>query len=145
MAHITVPDESTKTTFIVTTSQSIFSIPWTLFDKTDIQITVGGVALTQGDFTFAPNSDFEGGFNGGQVTLNTPVSSTTVIIWRKIIVMRTEDFGAGPVSARDRNTALDRLTAMIQDARRDIGIVSASGSANNIYWGDPSNNLTWGV
>jgi hypothetical protein len=128
MAHITVPDESTKTTFIVTTSQSIFSIPWTLFDKTDIQITVGGVALTQGDFTFAPNTDFEGGFNGGQVTLNTPVSSTTVVIYRKIITARTEDFGAGPVSARDRNTALDRLTAMAQDARRDIDSGSTGGA-----------------
>jgi hypothetical protein len=133
MAHITVPDESTRTTFIVTTSQSIFSIPWTLFDKTDIQITVGGVALTQGDFTFAPNTDFEGGFNGGQVTLNAPVSSTTVVIYRKIITARTEDFGAGPVSARDRNTALDRLTAMAQDARRDIdsgGTGGAGGTTN---------------
>jgi len=118
MAHITVPDESTVTTFAVTASQSVFSIPWTCFDKTDIGIFVNGVALLQTDFTFVGNPGTEGGFDGATITLNVAVSSSTVIIYRAIVVQRTEDFGAGPVSSRDRNTALDRLTAMIQDQDR---------------------------
>lgn len=118
MAHITVPDESTVTTFVVTTAQSVFSVPWTCFDKTDISILVNGVALLQTDFTFVGNPGAEGGFDGATITLNVAVSSSTVIIYRAIIVQRTEDFGAGPVSSRDRNTALDRLTAMMQDQDR---------------------------
>ena len=118
MAHITVPDESTVTTFAVTTAQSVFSVPWTCFDKTDIQVLVNGVLLAQTGFTFVGNPGAEGGFDGATITLNTAVSNTTVTIYRDIIVQRTDDFGAGPVSSRDRNTALDRLTAMIQDTKR---------------------------
>lgn len=153
MAHITVPDESTVTTFAVTASQSVFSIPWTCFAKTDIQVLVGGAALLQTDFTFVGNPGTEGGFDGATITLNTPVSSITVIIYRAIIVQRTEDFGAGPVSSRDRNTALDRLTAMIQDQDRrndeslrvPVGetvpaIPSASERANKVLGFDVSGN-----
>jgi hypothetical protein len=118
MAHITVPDESTVTNFVVTTAQSVFSFPWTCFDKTDIQVLVGASLLLQSDFTFVGNPGTEGGFDGGTVTLVAAVSNVTVTIYRDIIVQRTDDFGAGPVSSRDRNTALDRLTAMVQDAKR---------------------------
>ena len=118
MSHITVPDESTVTTFVVTTAQSVFSFPWTCFDKTDIQVLVGASLLLQSDFTFVGNPGTEGGFDGGTVTLVAAVSNVTVTIYRDIIVQRTDDFGAGPVSSRDRNTALDRLTAMVQDAKR---------------------------
>ena len=118
MSHITVPDESTVTTFVVTTAQSVFSFPWTCFDKTDIQVLVGASLLLQSDFTFVGNPGTEGGFDGGTVTLVAAVSNVTVTIYRDIIVQRTDDFGAGPVSSRDRNTALDRLTAMVQDTKR---------------------------
>jgi hypothetical protein len=119
MAHITVPDEPTVTTFNVAAPQTVFSVPWTCFDKTDIQVKVGAVVLEQTDFTFTGNPGTEGGFDGATITLNTAASATTVVIWRSIIVQRTEDFGPGPVSSRDRNTALDRLTAMIQDGLRE--------------------------
>lgn len=119
MAHITVPDEPTATTFTVTTAQSVFAVTWTCFAKADIRVRVGSTELTQADFTFTGNPGTEGGFDGATITLNTTVSSTTVVIWRDIPVARTEDFGPGPVSSRDRNTALDRLTGMIQDRERE--------------------------
>jgi hypothetical protein len=118
MAHITVPDESTVTNYTVTSAQSVFSVPWTCFDKTDIQVLVGASLLLQSDFSFAGNPGTEGGFDGATITLVAAVSNTTVTIYRDIIVKRTDDFGVGPVSSRDRNTALDRVTAMIQDVKR---------------------------
>lgn len=118
MPHITVPDESTVTTYTVTSAQSVFSVPWTCFDKTDIQVLVGSSLLAQSAFSFVGNPGTEGGFDGATITLLSAVSNTTVTIYRDIIVQRTEDFGVGPVSSRDRNTALDRLTAMIQDTKR---------------------------
>jgi hypothetical protein len=118
-AHVTVPDQATVTTYSVTTSQSVFSFPWTVFAKADIRIRVGSTELAQSAFTFTGTPGTEGGFAGGTVTLNTAVSSTTVRIWRQVIPARTGDFGAGPVATRDLNTELDRLTAMNQDAKRD--------------------------
>ena len=117
--HVTVPDQPTYTEFVVTVSQSDFQIPWTCFSKADINVLVDGVALTQSQFTFIGNSGTEGGYEGGVVTLNTAVSNKSVLIYRSIVVERTDDFGAGPVTSRDRNTAIDRIIAMMQDRKFD--------------------------
>lgn len=117
--HVTVPDQPTYTEFVVTVSQSDFQIPWTCFSKADINVLVDGVALTQSQFTFTGNTGTEGGYEGGVVHLNTAVSNKDVLIYRSIVVERTDDFGAGPVTSRDRNTSLDRIIAMMQDRKFD--------------------------
>ena len=115
--HIKIPDEPTLTHFAPTDPQSVFQIPWPCFDKADIRVVVDDVEANQGEFSFTGNSGTEGGFDGATITFNQPVEDCDVYIYRNIPLERTDDFGAGPLSSRDRNTLYDRFMAMLQDRR----------------------------
>lgn len=124
MAKITIPDEPTIATFTVTTSNDTFPIDFAIFAKADLRVMVGMTELEQGDFLFDGALLEGGGYQGGTVTLNTPVASTTVRIWRDLLPQRSENFGAVtsvPVAAVD--LALSRQMAVSQDIKRDQEVV----------------------
>lgn len=118
MTHITVPDQTPSADFAVTSPQSSFAISFTVFDKTDLRVTVNSVEVEQADFDFFGTLGFEGGYPGGIVTFGSSVSNSVVRIWSEMPPARTNDFleGAG-LPARSINTELDRLTARARDIR----------------------------
>lgn len=118
MTHITVPDETPSADFTVTSAEDTFAITWTVFDQTDLRVTVNGGELLQSEFAFTGTPGYEGGYPGGDVVLNTPVSSSEVRIWSEMPPARVNDFLEGTgVPARSINTELDRLTARMRDVR----------------------------
>lgn len=124
MAKITIPDEPTIATFTVTASNDTFPIDFAIFAKADLRVMVGMTELAQGDFLFDGTLLEGGGYQGGTITLNTPVASTTVRIWRDLLPQRSENFGAVnsvPVAAVD--LALSRQMAVSQDIKRDQEVV----------------------
>lgn len=116
--HITVPDQTPFISYTVTGSTSAFRIEWTLFDKTDLRVVVGGAELEQGDFEITGDTGYEGGYPGATVTLDSAVANTTVRIWSEMPPVRINDFTeGGGFPARALNTELDRATARLRDMR----------------------------
>ncbi len=119
MARLTIPDEQTFATFTVTTSTSAFPITFSLFAKADLRVQVNGVALDQSAFTFTGTLLEGGGYDGGTVTL-TDAAVGTVAIFRDVRPQRTSNFApAASTPAQVVDAAFNRLTANVQDQRRD--------------------------
>lgn len=116
MTHVTVPDKDTRKIYVVTTAEDTFTIPFTFYSEDDIRVYVNGTE-TQ-DFTVNGNAGTDGGFEGGEAVLDTPVSNTTVVVQLDLPVERTADF---PTSADFQitalNTQIDKLTSMVQQQR----------------------------
>lgn len=118
MTHITVPDDDPFVEFAVVGSTSDFAFTFAYFDATDLRVTVNSVELAQADFTVVGTTGYEGGYPGGTVTLDTPVTNSTVRIWSEIPPARTRDFLEGTGFPSEAvNTELDRLTARGRDVR----------------------------
>ena len=117
MARLTIPDEATSITYTVTTSQSVFNVPFSLVDgKADLVIAVGGTTLSQTDFEFSGTLLEGGGYDGGTVTLDVAVENTTVTIRREVAIVRTTNFApSATVPVRTVDMALNRVTAVQQD------------------------------
>lgn len=116
--HITVPDQTPSVDFAVVGSTAAFAFAFTYFDPTDLRVTVNSVELLQSAFSVVGTAGYEGGYPGGTVTLNTPVTNSAVRIWSEAPPARVNDFleGAG-LPARSLNTELDKLTARARDVR----------------------------
>lgn len=128
MVQLIIPDEATSQTYTVTSAQSVFPFTFAVFTKADLHFKVGSTELLQSDFTLTGTLLDGGGYQGGTITLNTPVSGVTCQVWRETLTARTTNFTpAGQVPVRDMDVALNRLVAMAQDQRRDI--ISAGGGA----------------
>lgn len=116
MARLTIPDQQTHAAFTVGAAQSVFPIAFSLFAKADLHVSVSGAELSQADFTFSGTLLDGGGYAGGTVTLNTAVTSKTVIIWRDVARARASNFApANTVPVGSIDQALNRLTAGLQD------------------------------
>jgi len=131
MASLTVPDEVTFATFTVVTSTSAFPISFAVFEKANLTVLVDGGALTQSDFSFAGTLLDGGGYQGGTVTLNTPVSGVVVRIERNIAPARASNYSpSASVPVRSIDQALNRQMAVTQDLTRKVedqtGALSAS-------------------
>jgi len=123
MAHVTVPNLPRYTSFSVgsTATTGPFAFSFTVFDKSDLRVSVDGTELGSGDFTFAGTAGYEGGFPGGSISLISSVSNAEVKIWADTLALRTDDIIPGnPNQVRDINTTLDRLTVQAQELRRDM-------------------------
>lgn len=126
MARLTIPDEATVATFAVTTTQSVFPFSFAIFEKADLRVDVGGVEVLAAGFTLAGTLLEGGGYQGGTVTLNTPVAGTTATIFRNIRPERAEDFGSvTSVPVRTVDTALKRQMAISQDLDRRSALVES--------------------
>ncbi len=144
MARLSIPDEQTFATFTVTTSTTVFPITFSLFAKADLSVIANGTVLAQSAFSFTGTLLDGGGYDGGTVTLNTAVTTGTVIIRRDVTPARTTNFAPAastPVGAVD--LALNRLTANMQDVRRDAAraLKMPLGSTPEDVVGDPANKF----
>jgi hypothetical protein len=120
MANLTIPDEDTYTSFSVTAADAgPFPFTFSIFAKADLRVSIDGAELGQEDFTFS-GTLIDSGYDGGSITLNEEVEDCEVLIWRDIAPVRTTDFApAANIPVKDIDAELDRLTAIIQDAKRD--------------------------
>lgn len=125
MSHITIPESYAPVTFVIggTPSTGPFTIPSTFrfFNTDDIRLKYDDTELENGvDFTVTPSTTYEGGYDGGTITLASPLSNLTLVCWRDIPVARTTDFpNAGAFDITALNTQLDKHTAMLQERRRE--------------------------
>lgn len=121
MANLPIPDEQTFAEFNVSTADTgPFYFTFSIFQKADLRVSIDGVEIAQDEFSFT-GTLLSSGYKGGAVTLNDEVEDCTVIIWRDIAPVRTTDFApAANVRVEDIDAELDRLTAIIQDAKRDL-------------------------
>ncbi|MCA1831228.1 MAG: hypothetical protein LC750_00510 [Actinobacteria bacterium] len=128
MAHITIEDNEPTRTYSVGASRSEFEYPFPFFNNSDLIVTVGGVTLTlDEDYTVTGTTGSTGGYPSGVVTLDTAVSSTTVVIDRVLPIERTVDFQeSGPLDFRALNTQLDKGIAIDQQLRAGLAEVETT-------------------
>lgn len=130
MAQLVIPSQETSQTFTVTSSQSVFPISFALFSKADLNVLVGGFALMQSEFTFSGTLLDGGGYQGGTVTLNVAVASTTVEIERRVVIARAENYApANFVPVRTVDMALNRQMAISQDLARRTDLANSTSIA----------------
>lgn len=126
MAHIKVPEQTPKISYAVTTpEEDTFNINFVIFesDGSDIDVFDLDVLLSPALYVITPVPGTEGGFIGGTLVLNVPVTDTTIVIVRNIVLERTTDFPtAGPFNINALNTELDRMAGMIQQIREAAAV-----------------------
>lgn len=125
MPKLTIPDEETIATFTVTTANDTFPFDFAVFTKADLRVRVGAdTELDQADFLLNGTLLEGGGYQGGTVILNTPISATTLRIWRSCTPQRSENFGAvTAVAIAAVDLALSRQMAVSQDLKRDQAVI----------------------
>lgn len=120
MPNLPIPDETTWIKYDAQSSAGPFSFTFSIFAKADLRVKVGDVELTQSDFTFS-GTLIDTGYDGGSITLNTAAVNQDVLIWRDVAPARTSDFApASSIPVVNLDAAFDRLTANVQDLRRDV-------------------------
>ena len=121
--HITIQNQPAQVYYTVgATPDDEFEIPFVFFDEEDILYYKDNIRQTSG-FSVTGNPGNEGGFDGGTLNLDTPVSNVDVAIIRNVEVQRTTDFPiAGPFNINQLNTDLDRIFAIVQELEDELGI-----------------------
>ena len=141
MVQLIIPAEATSQTYVVGSLQTAFPFSFAVFAKADLHFAVGGVELLQTDFTLAGTLLSGGGYQGGTVNLNVGVSGVTCVLFRETASVRTSNFNPSPtVPVRDIDVALNRLTAIVQDNKRDqptgglvvSGVASVAGRTGTV-------------
>lgn len=126
MARLTIPDEATSADFTVTTEQSVFPFSFAIFEKADLRVTANGLNVDQSAFTFAGTRLEGGGYQGGAITLNTPVTSGTVRVWRRIKPVRPSNFASqASVPVRSVDMEFNKVVAQQQDVMLALEDVEA--------------------
>jgi len=128
MTHLTIPDQEATVTYSAATGSGPYNVTFPITSSLDLRVAVGGVELASSAFTFTPTTVVTGGYQAGYITLATAAAAEDVVVWRDIPLIRDDDFANGPLPMDALNTALDRLTAQVQDARnvRNMGGVTPS-------------------
>ncbi|MDA7765978.1 tail fiber domain-containing protein [Alphaproteobacteria bacterium] len=134
MATISIADNDARIQHSIgsggnTANSTTFTIDFPFFALDDINVIItnsSGVDTTltrgSGANTFAVSGTaVDDGFSGGNVTLGSVYTSSTVTIFRDIPVTRTTDFAtSGPFNIASLNTELDRIIAIEQELETDI-------------------------
>jgi hypothetical protein len=129
MATISIADNDARVQHSIgsggnTANSTTFTIDFPFFALDDINVIItnsSGVDTTltrgSGANTFAVSGTaVDDGFSGGNVTLGSVYTSSTVTIFRDIPVTRTTDFAtSGPFNIASLNTELDRIIAIEQE------------------------------
>jgi hypothetical protein len=129
MATISIADNDARIQHSIgsggnTANSTTFTIDFPFFALDDINVIItnsSGVDTTltrgSGANTFAvAGTAVDDGFSGGNVTLGSVYTSSTVTIFRDIPVTRTTDFAtSGPFNIASLNTELDRIIAIEQE------------------------------
>jgi len=117
MTHLTIPDQTPLVTYAAATGIGPYNVTFPITDEDDLRVAVDGVELAAAAFSFTPTTVATGGYQAGYITLSVAAAAQDVVLWRDIPLSRTDDFANGPLDMSALNTALDRLTAQVQDAR----------------------------
>ena len=149
MATISIADNDARIQHSIggggnTANSTQFTIDFPFFALDDINVTItnsSGVdtVLTRGtgSNTFAvTGTAVDDGFSGGNITLGSVYTSSTVTISRDIPIVRTSDFAtSGPFNISSLNTELDKVYAVMQqlETKNDRALTMAeSDDANEI-------------
>lgn len=113
---IRIGDVAPRVQYVGDGTRTDFDFPFAIFDAADLEVRVGAVALAGG---FAVS----GTTQGGTVTLAAPpASGETVTLRRRVRVERSTSFqDNGLLRARTLNDELDRLIAVLQEQREELG------------------------
>ena len=135
MATISIADNDARIQHSIgsggnTANSTQFTIDFPFFALDDINVIITNSAGTDttltrgtgaGTFTVTGTA-VDDGFSGGNITLGSVYTSSTVTIFRDIPVTRTTDFAtSGPFNIASLNTELDRIIAIEQELETDIG------------------------
>jgi len=127
-----------------TANSTQFTIDFPFFSLDDINVIItnsSGVDTTltrgTGSNTFAvTGTAVDDGFSGGNITLGSVYTSSTVTIFRDVPITRTSDFAtSGPFNISSLNTDLDKIYAVMQqiENKNDRALTMAeSDDANEI-------------
>lgn len=91
--------------------------------------------LAQAEFLFSPSgSPVNGLYNGGSVTLVTPITDRNIFVAARHGPERTSDFSAGPQSGTVLNTSLDQVHVILRDLddRMRRAVLSPPGEAESL-------------
>ena len=116
--HIRIGDVAPRVQYVGDGARTDFAFPFPVFDDADLEIRLGTVLLTGGySVTGAGDS------GGGTAILSAPpAAGETVTLRRRLTVERSSDFqDNGLLRARTLNDELDRLVAVLQEQRDEIG------------------------
>jgi hypothetical protein len=116
--HIRIGDVAPRVQYFGDGARTDFAFPFPIFDAADLELRVGQVVLT-GGYTVAGAGETE----GGTASLATPPAAGEVVtLRRRMTVERNTDFqDNGLLRARTLNDELDRIVAVLQEQRDEIG------------------------
>jgi hypothetical protein len=116
--HIRIGDVAPRVQYVGDGTRTDFAFPFPIFDDENLEVRVGAVSLA-GGFTVAGAGLSE----GGTVTLAAaPAAGEIVTLRRRVRVERNTDFqDNGLLRARTLNDELDRLVAVQQEQRDEVG------------------------
>jgi hypothetical protein len=116
--HIRIGDVAPRVQYVGDGARTDFAFPFPIFDGTDLELRLGTVVLA-GGYSVAGAGESD----GGTVTLaEPPAAGETVTLRRRLTVERSSDFqDNGLLRARTLNDELDRLVAVLQEQRDEIG------------------------
>tara|TARA_R100001510_G_scaffold37692_1_gene34023 strand:+ start:2806 stop:4737 length:1932 start_codon:yes stop_codon:yes gene_type:complete len=149
MATISIGDNDARIQHSIggggnTANSTQFTIDFPFFSLDDINVIItnsSGVDTTltrgTGSNTFAvTGTAVDDGFSGGNITLGSVYTSSTVTIFRDVPITRTSDFAtSGPFNISSLNTDLDKIYAVMQqiENKNDRALTMAeSDDANEI-------------
>ena len=129
MATISIADNDARIQHSIggggnTANVTQFTIDFPFFSLDDINVIITDSSGTDttitrgtGSNTFAvTGTAVDDGFSGGNITLGSVYTSSTVTIFRDIDVERTSDFAtSGPFNISSLNTDLDKVYAIMQE------------------------------
>ena len=116
--HIRIGDVAPRVQYVGDGARTDFAFPFPIFDAEDLELRIGSVVLSGG---YAVTGAGENA--GGMARLSAPpASGETVTLRRRMTVQRATDFqDNGLLRARTLNDELDRLVAVQQEQREEIG------------------------
>tara|TARA_B100001146_G_scaffold216420_1_gene219824 strand:+ start:239 stop:1114 length:876 start_codon:yes stop_codon:yes gene_type:complete len=123
MPHITIGTAATTVTYTATASQTAFSIPFEFFAAADLKVYQNTVLLTLAThYTVTPVTVYEGGYQGGTVTLVTGATvSDLVTIDLDMTPQRATDFAvSGPFNITTLNTWIDKVMVLLKQLKTKL-------------------------
>lgn len=143
MAHITIATGSTSDYYVATSGQTVFSISFEFFDVADLNVYQNGTLLTRTThYTVTPDTTYDGGYNGGTITLVTGATlSDDITIVLNMSAKRSTDFPtAGPFNITTLNTWIDKMMVLFKQTAtnmvRKVGRPESSSETYSLDWPD---------
>ena len=116
--HIRIGDVAPRVQYVGDGARTDFAFPFPVFDAEDLELRIGTVVLS-GGYSVAGAGETGGGIASLVVP---PPAGETVTLRRRMTVERATDFqDNGLLRARTLNDELDRLVAVLQEQREEIG------------------------